>query len=96
MAKISFDLDKVAKLSYLKLTDAERKQLEKQLPSIVTYVSKLQEVDTSGIETKAYLSDLHNVFREDVVKIDEAEHRAVVEAFPKAKGGALEVPGVFE
>lgn len=93
---IEFDLEKVAKLSYLKLTDAEKKQLADQLPSIVEYVSKLQEVDTSAIETRAYLTDLKNVFRDDVVKMDESERKALIEAFPKEKGGALEVPGVFE
>lgn len=96
MPEIELNIDKVAKLSYLKLTDAERKQLAEQLPSIVSYVSKLQEVDTSKIESKAYLTDLNNVFREDVAKMDSAEREAIINGFPKQKGGALEVPGVFE
>lgn len=96
MANIEFDIDRVAELSLLELTDEERAQLEEQLPSIVAYVSKLQEVDTTNIEPKAYLTEEENVFRADEVQMDDDERERVIDNFPKKTGDALEVPGVFE
>lgn len=97
MTKIEFDVDKVAKLALLDLTDEERVMLSDQLPSIVAYISKLHEVDTSGVDAKAYLTDQVNVFRDDVIEGCEADVRQrLIDAFPKKTGDALEVPGVFE
>lgn len=96
MPNIDFDIDRVAKLSYLDLSEEERAELAEQLPAIVAYITKLQEVDTSGVETRVYLTDQTNVFREDEASIDEAERKAIIENFPQEKGGALEVPAIFE
>ena len=96
MPNIEFDIDRIAKLSYLSLSEEEKKDLAEQLPTIVAYISKLHEVDTSGMEAKAYLTDQVNVFRDDEAHIDEDERRAVIDAFPKEQGGALEVPAIFE
>ncbi|MCH8049203.1 Asp-tRNA(Asn)/Glu-tRNA(Gln) amidotransferase subunit GatC [Patescibacteria group bacterium] len=96
MPKVVFDIEKVARLARLDLTDKDRAQLADQLPSIVSYVSKLHEVDTSKVDAKAYLTDQVNVFREDVAESCEEEIRQrCFEAFPKKTGDALEVPGVF-
>ena len=97
MANIEFDIDGVAALSMLALTDEERTALTKDLPNIVAYISKLQEVDTSGVDAKAYLTDAVNVFRPDeVVDSEPLTREACIDAFPKKTGSALEVPGVFE
>ncbi|MFA6130669.1 MAG: Asp-tRNA(Asn)/Glu-tRNA(Gln) amidotransferase subunit GatC [Patescibacteria group bacterium] len=97
MTEIDFDVSKVAKLALLDLTDDEAAALQRDLPSIVSYVSKLHEVDTSEIDAKAYLTDLSDVFRADVRRHDETDDgRDCVAAFPKQKGNALEVPGIFE
>lgn len=92
---MEINLDHVAKLAKLRLTDAEKEMLGRQLPSIVDYVAKLQEVDTSNIDPKAYLTDATNVFRPDEPTTAQAERDAAVAAFPKSAGDALEVPGVF-
>ncbi len=96
MSNIEFNLDRVAELSMLSLTDEEKKQLEVQLPSIVAYVSRLHEVDTSNVEAKPYLQQEKNVFRDDEVKEDDSEKERVRDNFPKKTGDALEVPAVFE
>lgn len=96
MAKIEFDIDHLAELSKLELSEEDRALLSEQLPSILEYVSKLQEVDTSKIMAKDYLSDEKNVFRADEVIMDDDERQRVIDAFPKKTGDALEVPAVFE
>ena len=94
---MDFNVDKIAKLSMLDLSDEERAKFSKELPSIMEYIGKLAEVDTSKVSTRDYLSDLQNVFRSDVpAPSTKAVHDACIEAFPVKTGGALEVPGVFE
>lgn len=92
---MDIDIHRLATLAKLQLTDDETTMLTRQLPGILDYVSKLQEVDTSGVDAKAYLTDAVNVLREDVVTSTREERDAVVAAFPKQVGGAMEVPGVF-
>jgi aspartyl-tRNA(Asn)/glutamyl-tRNA(Gln) amidotransferase subunit C len=89
-------IDHLAKLARIRVTDDEKKALEKDLPAILDYISKLQEVDTSQIEVNAYLTNARNIFREDNISADESEKRAIIESFPKKTGNALEVPAVFE
>lgn len=96
MPNIDFDIDRVARLSYLDLNDEEKAELAEQLPAIVAYITKLHEVDTSDVETRVYLTDQVNVFREDEASVDQAERKAIIDNFPEEKGGALEVPAVFE
>jgi aspartyl-tRNA(Asn)/glutamyl-tRNA(Gln) amidotransferase subunit C len=93
---MDIDISHVAKLARLKLSDAEQKTLAEQLPGIVDYIAKLQEVNTSDVDARAYLTDATNVFREDEVASTIEERNAVVAGFPKKGGDALEVPGVFE
>lgn len=89
------DINRVATLARLQLTDEEKAMLAEQLPAILEYVGKLQEVDTSHVDAKAYLTSAVNVLRDDVVTSIVDERNAVVAAFPKSQGTALEVPGVF-
>ena len=92
---MDIDIDRLAMLAKLQLTDTEKVMLAEQLPSIIDYIGKLQEVDTSGVDPKAYLTDAVNVLRDDVVTSTRNERDAVVAAFPKSVGDAMEVPGVF-
>lgn len=94
---MNIDIDHIAALAKLTLTDEERVQFSAQLPRILEYVGKLNEVDTSGVDAKAYLTDAVNVFRPDVaVPVVGAAHDALLSAFPKRVGDSLQVPGVFE
>lgn len=93
---MEIDIAKLAKLAKLRLTPEESEKMSTQLQSILEYVGKLQEVDTSNVDPKAYLTDATNVFRADEPRTNEAEHEAVVNAFPKRAGDMLEVPAVFE
>ncbi|MFZ2682017.1 MAG: Asp-tRNA(Asn)/Glu-tRNA(Gln) amidotransferase subunit GatC [Patescibacteria group bacterium] len=92
---MDINLDHVAKLAKLKLTEVEKEALGRQLPAIVEYVAKLQEVDTTNIDPKAYLTEATNVFRADEQTTTQSERDAAVAAFPKSTGDALEVPGIF-
>ena len=57
----------IAKLARLKLSDAEVEKFSKELTSILQYIEKLNEVDTSNVEPTAQVTGLTNVFREDTI-----------------------------
>lgn len=47
------DVEYVAALAHLELTPQEKQRFEQQLDSILTYIDKLNELDTSGVEPMA-------------------------------------------
>ena len=59
------DVDKIARLAKLELSEEERIKFAKQLGDIISYVEKLDEVDISNVEPLAHVNDLTNVSRED-------------------------------
>ena len=59
------EVDYVAHLARLKLSDAERALFGSQLASVLAYVEKLNELDTAHVEPMAHVLGLYNVFRDD-------------------------------
>jgi aspartyl-tRNA(Asn)/glutamyl-tRNA(Gln) amidotransferase subunit C len=59
------DVEKVALLARLRLTDAELETITGQLAQIVGYVDQLGEVNTDGVEPMAHAIEVANVFRDD-------------------------------
>ncbi len=97
MTKKIIDIDHLAKLARLELTDEEKETLAPQLENILAYVSKLQEVDTSHVPSTASTTNLVNVWREDdVIVCEAAERESAIRSFPDSVGTALKVPGIFD
>ena len=68
MSTITKDqIEHIAKLARLRLTDDEQTKMTKELGMILTYVEKLNEVDTTGVEPTAQVTGLENIFRKDAV-----------------------------
>jgi aspartyl-tRNA(Asn)/glutamyl-tRNA(Gln) amidotransferase subunit C len=61
----SSQVDHIAILSRLSLTEEERTVFGSQLNDILEYVRKLEELDTSEIQPTSHVLELSNVFRED-------------------------------
>jgi aspartyl-tRNA(Asn)/glutamyl-tRNA(Gln) amidotransferase subunit C len=61
------DIEKVALLARLRLTEAELATMTAELAQIVGYVDQLTEVDTDGVEPMAHAVEVANVFRNDVI-----------------------------
>jgi aspartyl-tRNA(Asn)/glutamyl-tRNA(Gln) amidotransferase subunit C len=89
------DVDHIALLARLGLTDAERSSLREDLESILTYIGKLETLDTSGIEPTAHVRVLPTPLREDVVaNPDEAD--AMLSNAPDRDRTYLRVPKIIE
>lgn len=67
MAITRQDVEKVALLSRLQLSDAELATMSEQLAQIVGYVDLLAQVNTDGVEPMAHAIEQTNVFRDDRV-----------------------------
>ena len=89
------EVEKVAKLARLEITEAEKAAFVKQLSQILTHVEKLREYDTKGIEPTAAVLGAVNVFREDIVRPSLAVDKALTNA-PEREGDAFAVPKIIE
>jgi aspartyl-tRNA(Asn)/glutamyl-tRNA(Gln) amidotransferase subunit C len=62
----SVDIDRLAKLAKLELTEEERQSFGPQVAGILGFVEKLSELDTEGVEPMTSALDVENRFRDDV------------------------------
>jgi len=62
------EIDHVALLARLKLSDKEKELFSRQVGGIIKYIDKLNELDTSNVESTAHVLPVKNVFREDKLK----------------------------
>ncbi len=89
------EVEHVADLARLELSEQEKEQLTSQLSNILTYVEKLNELDTKGVEPTAHVIDIRNVMREDVPAPSLAQERALSNA-PEKAAGHYKVPKIIE
>ena len=88
------DIEKVALLARLRLTDAELGTMTEQLAQIVGYVDHLAQVDTDGVEPMAHAIELSNVFKDDRVAPGLPREEALANAPHHDERGYL-VPAVL-
>jgi aspartyl-tRNA(Asn)/glutamyl-tRNA(Gln) amidotransferase subunit C len=62
------DVEHIAKLARLKVTEEEVEHYTGQLNQILEYVEKLNELDTEDVEPLSHPVENANVFREDKLK----------------------------
>ena len=85
----------VARLANLTLSKAEEEKLETQLEKILTYVNKLKDVDTSGVEETSQVTELENVTREDVLKNCEITQEEAISGSKSTHNGLFKVKGIL-
>ncbi len=86
----------VAHLARLELDDRELKEYSGQLASILSYISKLNELDTSNVvPTSHALTTLKNVFRKDVLRKSLSNEDALANA-PAVEGDFFKVPQIID
>lgn len=96
MASIEeFDIEYVAKLARLELTEAEKVKFTGQLEKIIDYFHKLSSVDTENVEPTAHANPIYDVLREDVAKTPFTQEQALKNA-PKSSAGHVVMPRVIE
>jgi aspartyl-tRNA(Asn)/glutamyl-tRNA(Gln) amidotransferase subunit C len=95
MALTLADVEKIARLSRLSLTEAEKAQNLQQLNDIFALVEKMQTVNTDGIEPMAHPHEVALRLREDAVT--ETDHAAEYQVVaPEVRNRLYIVPQVIE
>ena len=89
------EVEKVAKLARLELTDSEKAAFTKQLSQILTHVETLKQYDTTGVEPTATVLGQVNVFRPDDARPSLSIDCAVANA-PESADGFFVVPKIIE
>ena len=97
MANIISDetIEYVGILAKLELSEEEKEQAKKDMGSMLDYIDKLGELDTTGIEPMSHVFPVKNVFREDVVTNGDMREDILKNA-PGEKDGMFVVPRTFE
>jgi aspartyl-tRNA(Asn)/glutamyl-tRNA(Gln) amidotransferase subunit C len=89
------EVEHVAKLARLEITEAEKDTFSKQLSSILTYIEELKSWDTTGVEPTATVLEQANVLRGDQARPSLSVEQAVMNA-PDSDGGYFRVPKILE
>lgn len=89
------EVEHVAKLARLELTEEEQQTFTGQMDAILAYVEKLNELDTSGIIPTAHAVPMENSFRDDQIVPSIGIDNALANA-PDRVEGFFRVPKVIE
>ncbi|HVG01317.1 MAG TPA: Asp-tRNA(Asn)/Glu-tRNA(Gln) amidotransferase subunit GatC [Nitrospira sp.] len=89
------EVEKVAKLARLAMTEVETATYSQQLNQIVAYVQKLKTFSTEGIEPTSTLLEQTNVFRPDEPQPSLLEEQALGNA-PDAEDHRFRVPRIIQ
>ncbi|NLI93462.1 MAG: Asp-tRNA(Asn)/Glu-tRNA(Gln) amidotransferase subunit GatC [Peptococcaceae bacterium] len=87
------EVEHVALLARLKLTEEEMNQYTEQLNSILEHAAMLDQIDTAGVSPTAHAVQLYNVLRDDEVK-PSMDQEKVLKNAPDAEDGFFRVPRI--
>lgn len=88
------DVEKVALLGRLLLSEQELDTMTSQLTRVVGYVEQLSEVNTDGVQPMAHAVEMQNVFRDDELRPSLPREAALANA-PKRDSECYRVPAVL-
>jgi aspartyl-tRNA(Asn)/glutamyl-tRNA(Gln) amidotransferase subunit C len=95
MALTLEEVEHIASLARLRLTDEEKARYREQLSAILDYMVKLKRLDTSAIEPTATVLPLRTVLRPDVSRPSLPPDQLLANA-PAAEAEMFRVPPVLE
>ncbi len=91
----SADVEHIAKLARLTLSDQEKSLYTEQLGRIIGYFDELAAVDTTGVEPMSHALPVVNVMRDDVVQTPPG-HEALLKTAPDREKSFFRVPKIGE
>jgi len=88
-------INHVANLARLNLKDEEVNTLLTQMGEILTYIDKLNSLDTSNVKPMEHVKPISNVFREDVIA-PSFNRDDILKNAPEKEDGAFSVPKIMD
>jgi len=89
------EVEHIAILARLSLSEEEKELFGSQLSSILSYIEKLNELDTEGIEPISHLLSLSSVMRDDILRPSIPKEDALMNA-PDHTDKFYRVPKIIE
>lgn len=89
------DIEYIANLSRIELMENEEKMFVRQLSDILSYVDKLNKINTEEVEPLVYPLNTSNVFRNDKLSKSSSREEVLSNA-PSIMGFFFKVPKVIE
>lgn len=89
------DIEYVANLSRIELSEMEKETFVHQLSDILSYIEKLNRLNTETVKPMSCAIDVTNIFREDIVEPSISLEDTQLNA-PALKGVFFKVPKVIE
>jgi aspartyl-tRNA(Asn)/glutamyl-tRNA(Gln) amidotransferase subunit C len=89
------DVEHVAKLARLELSEQEKQTFTEQMNAILKYAEQLNELNTDHVEPTSHPVPLVNVMREDVSRPSLSIDKVMLNA-PDEEDGQIKVPAVLE
>jgi len=94
------DVSYVADLAHLELTDEERLRMLQDLNSILGYIDRLNQLDTSNVEPMAQVASRYGERKDEVMRSDELRpclpREEALRNAPASDGTFFKVPKVIE
>lgn len=89
------EVEKIAALSRLSLSDEEKKQYQRHLEDVLVSAQKLDELDTRDVAPTAHIQGIENVLRGDIVQ-QSMDNELLTANAPEKENGCFIVPKVVE
>jgi aspartyl-tRNA(Asn)/glutamyl-tRNA(Gln) amidotransferase subunit C len=92
---MKMDIEKVARLARLELSEKEKETFQSQLDQILTHMEQLNRMDTAGVEPTSHAIPVYNAFREDETRPSSPKEEVMAIA-PEEEEGYYRVPRIIE
>ena len=89
------DIEHIASLSMLNLSEDEISGYAKDMQEILSFVDTINELDTDNTEESAFALDSYNVFRKDEVK-ESLDRELLMQNAPSSNGVQYQIPPIIE
>lgn len=88
-------VEHVAHLARLNLTDEEKEQMTKDMEAIIEFADQINALDISDVDPTAHVIPINNVFREDEVR-PSMDRDELLKNAPNQDSGCFSVPKIVE
>jgi aspartyl-tRNA(Asn)/glutamyl-tRNA(Gln) amidotransferase subunit C len=85
----------IAHLARLKFEGDEVKSIQKDLENMISFMGKLNELETSDLEPLLFMSDEVNVLREDI-SVETISAKEALKNAPKKDSDYFRIPKVLD
>ena len=89
------EVEHVARLARLELTDEEIELFRSQLDAVLERAQRIQALDLDDVPPTAHPIELTNIWRDDVV-VEFGEPASILENAPAVEDGRFRVPQILE